>query len=59
MDDVTMYQWDTQAFIPFSTSYTMSPANSLGGRPPKPEDELGDAGDITRSAGSNIDKVVS
>lgn len=59
MDDVTMYQWDTQAFIPLSTSYTMSPANSLGGRPPKPEDELGDAGDITRSAGSNIDKVVS
>ena len=61
MSDIDMYNWDTSALIPLSTSYTMSGSDSsnLGGAPPKSEDNLSDAGAITRDHGSNIDKVTS
>ena len=61
MSDEELYLWDTQAFIPFATSYTQSgdDPNNLGGRPLMSDDQLGDAGDITKSAGSNEGKVTS
>ena len=57
MDDMSMFLWDTQAFIPFATSFTQS--SDSGGRPTKSDDQLTDAGDITRSAGSNDGKETS
>ena len=51
MDDQTMYLWDTKALIPLNTSYTQS-ANQ-GGRPQLSEDQLSNAGEVTRDAGSN------
>jgi hypothetical protein len=57
MNDNDMYLWDTQAFIPFLTAFTQS--GNQGGRPQLSESQLGEAGDITRSAGSNEDKITS
>lgn len=59
MDDDSLYSWDTSQFIPFSTSFTQSgnDVNNQGGRKPLPDSQISDAGDITRSAGSNEDKM--
>lgn len=43
---------------PVQTSFTMSDKNNKGGKPEKSDDDLSDAGAITKSAGSNIDKEV-
>jgi len=61
MDDETLYSWDTQQFIPFSTSYTQSGSNpsNLGGREKKPDDQLNDGGATTRDYDSNDGKVIS
>jgi len=56
MDDITLFNWDTQAIVPLSTSYTMSgDSNDLGGRPTNQEagKELTDNGEQTASGGYN------
>jgi hypothetical protein len=55
MDDQTLFDWDTSKFIPFATSFTQS--GDQGGRPQLSESQLGEAGDVTRSAGSNEEKI--
>lgn len=58
MDDMELYEWDTQKFIPFMSAYN-SNQNNNGGRPQLADDELGEAGDITRSYDSNDSKITS
>lgn len=44
---------------PIQSSFQMANnPNNPGGKPPKKEDDLGDNGDVTRTAGSNIEKEV-
>ena len=52
MSDNDLYDWDTQKFIPFATSYTQSVAE-VNGRPEMPDSQLGDAGEISKDYGVN------
>lgn len=56
MDDEDMYDWDTAKLVPLSTSYNVSKDMLSEGRPPKPDDSLGEAGSKTRDAGSNLER---
>jgi len=46
----------TDKLTPIKTSYTMSKEDSKGGRQAKEDNDLTDAGEVSRAAGSNIDK---
>ena len=48
----------TDKLTPIKTSYTMSKEDSKGGRQAKEDNDLTDAGEISRDAGSNIDKDI-
>src|SRR5690606_31098133 len=41
---------------PIKTSYTLSKEDTKGGRPAKKDNDLTDSGEISRTAGSDIDK---
>jgi hypothetical protein len=57
MNDEDLYNWDTQQFIPFMTSFTQS--GNQGGAPKKSDDKLTESGSTTKDYDSNLDKVVS
>ena len=48
----------TDKLTPIKTSYTMSKEDSKGGRQAKEDNDLTDAGEVSRDAGSNIDKDI-
>jgi len=59
MNSIAFMKWlgFADKLTPIKTSYTLSKQDSKGGRPSKTSNELTDAGEITRNAGSNEDKI--